>query len=414
MVAGAYAAGGFSTTGGRLKAIIFGAGRIGCGFVGQLLHQSGYEVCMIARPPMLNCLAAAGGYVVRLVSSRTQSEYAVDQIRVIDVSRRREVAAAIADADLVCIAVGSAALHAAAPLLAEGLAAARGPVNVIAFSNVEDAGPRLRRMVMHCGGRFSDRHGFSGAVVSRAVVHRRLPLNCGDPVLLVGDPLSTFVVDAGALRDPFPAIRELVAVVDFTAHYRSKLYRYSAGHAAAAYLGYLRGHIRVHDAVRDPQVRLSVRAAMAEGRAGLLATYGPEIAGSRDDLDVLLARFDNASLDDEVARVGRDVVRKLGRSDRLIAPALMAEHAGTPAVCLAETVAAALFFPDAGRPPLTCHRDLARLLLRTCRLSPHSPLGRRIHAAWKRVGTSQHECRSASPPPRDSTVPGRGTGCRPA
>jgi len=28
-----------------MKAVVIGPGRVGCGFAGQLLHASGYEVC---------------------------------------------------------------------------------------------------------------------------------------------------------------------------------------------------------------------------------------------------------------------------------------------------------------------------------------------------------------------------------
>ncbi|MDT7654696.1 MAG: mannitol-phosphate 5-dehydrogenase [Pseudonocardiales bacterium] len=381
-----------------MRAVVIGAGPIGCGFAGRLLHRSGYALTLVGRARAATQLARVGRYTVRLTDGCTAREESVDGLSVLDVAQTAEIADAIGAADLVCTAVGPRNLDAVAPLLARGLGQATRPVTVIAFENAEDAGPRLRRLVgRQLGMRRTDRHGFTGAVVGAVFAHRLLAQHPGDDLLLIGEPHSEFAVDAHALRDPLPPVEGMVAVDDFAAFYLRKLYRYSAGHATAAYLGRLKGYRYLHAAVRDGEIRHAVHAAMAEGRAGLAAAYGDRIAGDEAELGAILQRFGNAALGDTVARVGRDVARKLGHRERLVGAARLAERAGVAPTRLAEAAAAALYFGDldgaagGAAPPMRrvrpCHPyDVADTLRNVAGLQPGCPLARRIEAAWLRLG----------------------------
>jgi len=375
-----------------MKAVVIGPGRVGLGFAGHLLHRSGYQVCFVGRRRAVAPLMGAGEYVVRLTDGHLVHQDQVSGVSAVDISSTSEVAQVIADADVVCTAVGPRSLDSVAPLLAWGLSAAQQKVSVIAFENAEDAGTRLRRLVaQQIGSEHAGRHGFSGAVVSRAVAHRLLPERPGDPLVLIGEPDTEFAVDAAALRHPLPPIEGLVAVDDFTAFYRRKLYRYSAGHAATAYLGQLKGYRYLHAAIRDPEIAQLARAAVREGQSGLRAAYGPDVAGDDAEVDAIIDRFGNAELGDTVARVGRDVPRKLGPSDRLLGAARLAERAGVAPVRLAQVAAAALCFKDGGDAPVVAPRDVttsgrsrvARLLTGIGHLPPASPLARLIQDEWQ-------------------------------
>jgi mannitol-1-phosphate 5-dehydrogenase len=83
---------------------------------------------------------------------------------------------------------------------------------------------------------------------------------------------------------------------------------------------------------------------MEEGQRGLLQRYGPELAGDRAELEEIVARFENAELDDPVSRVGRDPLRKLGPEDRLLGAAKLAAEAGVQPRRLALVAAAAMCF----------------------------------------------------------------------
>lgn len=375
-----------------MRAVVIGPGRIGCGFAGHLLHRSGFDVSFVGREPTVSQLRAAGRYVVRLTDGRTTREEEVPCGDAFDLHDAK-AAKRIARADVVCVAVGVDSLGAIAPVLARGLARARRPVNVIACENAEDAGTRLRDAVaVLAGATETDRHGFSGAVVGRVVAHRVTGPDPGSPLLLLGEPRDEFVVDATALRAPLPTIRGMVADADFVAAYRRKLYRYSAGHATAAYLGHLKGYRYLHAAIRDPEIAAGTRAAIREGQAALRAAYGPAFAGSAADVEEILARFGNAALADTVARVGRDTRRKLAPTDRLIGAARVLEDAGVRAPALAAAAAAALCFGCVEHPPLArpipgatrkaSRAQIDALLQTVCRLPADDRLAASIRKQW--------------------------------
>lgn len=362
-----------------MRAVVIGAGRIGCGFVSQLLRRSGHDVCLVGRGSVIDHLARDKGFVVRVTDGRSTRDERVEGVRALHVDQSADVHEAISTADLVCTAVGARGLQEVASRLAPGLAAATHPINVIAFENIENAGPQLRSLVaQHAGPRAASGHGFSGAVINRVVAQRRLPEGPGRPVVFIGEDLDEFVVDQEALQAPLGHIDGMIQTSNFTAHYRRKLYRYSAGHATAAYLGRLKGYRYVHAAVRDPEIRRAVRTAIVEGQLGLRQKYGDGVADSPGDVDQILRRFDNAALGDSVARVGRDVRRKLGRSERLIGAASLAEQAGVVPVSLARAAAAALCFYDESSPV----SSPAQALWEIAGLQPNCSLTRQIEEAW--------------------------------
>ncbi|HEY6002567.1 MAG TPA: 2-dehydropantoate 2-reductase N-terminal domain-containing protein [Anaeromyxobacter sp.] len=368
-----------------MKAVIFGPGRIGCGFVGQLLQDSGYDIVFVGRGATVEHLARVGRYAVRLTDGRRTDEVQVRGVRALSTSQEEAVAAEVASADLVAVSVGPQNLGAVAPLLAAGLSRRTSPVNVIAFENCNDPAGCLKEAVFRIAPALREiGHGFSGAIVSRIVARRIGDPAGSEPLVFLGDPPEGFIVHGPSLRAPLPRIAGLRAVDDYAAWLMKKLYTFSAGHAAAAYLGALKGYRYVHTAVRDPEIRKAVRAAMEEGRRGLARRFGRELAGDRRELEAILKRFENAALDDPVIRVGRDPMRKLGREDRLVGAARLAAEAGVQPRRLALVAAAAMCFGCAADSGLgTCGPEAT---LRTVSgLDPHKGLGREVATAFTKL-----------------------------
>jgi mannitol-1-phosphate 5-dehydrogenase len=300
------------------------------------------------------------------------------------------VAAEIARARVVAVAVGPGNLGAIAPLIAAGLEARtrKKPLNVIAFENCIDAGPNLRAAVAERlpSGFPLKRHGFSGAVVSRAVSRRLGEPGEAEPLTLLGDPPERFEVHGPSLQKPLPKIPGLVRVKDFEAAFNAKLYVFSAGHATVAYLGFLKGYRYVHAAVRDPEVRRAALAAMREGQQGLEARYGKALGGGEPELQAILWRFENAALNDPVARVGRDPRRKLKPSERLVGAARLCEDAGVPVATLALAAAAAVCFDGADRAGSGTAKSLSAppsALREVCAAEADSPFSQSVAAAFE-------------------------------
>ncbi|MGH8874377.1 MAG: hypothetical protein ACRDVM_03875, partial [Acidimicrobiia bacterium] len=207
-----------------MRAVVFGPGRIGCGFVGRLLRKEGYELTFVTRTPeAAHRLQRAGHYRVRLVWQPELEEVVVDGFNAVPCTRPRRVAEAVAGADLVATAVGPGNLAAVAPLIAGGLERRTSAVNVVAFENLLDAGPYLRHRVADAMREAPQawEHGGSGGLVHSAVTQR-----IGHPteVTFIGDPVSTFVVDGRGLRPSLPGLSGLIVANDYPAWVRRKLY----------------------------------------------------------------------------------------------------------------------------------------------------------------------------------------------
>jgi mannitol-1-phosphate 5-dehydrogenase len=377
-----------------VKAVIVGPGRVGCGFAAPALSAAGYELVFVGRDPaVVDHLNRTRSYEVRLVQGRHQTTQTVGNVRALGAEDVDGVAHEIAAADLVVVAVGARNLGAAAPLIAAGLRLRSRPVNVLCFENLADAGARLRSLVCEqvTSPRLLDGHGFAGALVSRAVARRLGDPRGPGPLIFVGDPPEDFKVERRALGPPLPELPGMTVVDDYAAAVRAKLYIFSAGHAAAAYLGFLKGYRYVHSAMRDPDVRMAVIGAMSEGRLGVAAACGPRYSVRTSELWSIAARFQNAALHDPLERVGRDPCRKLGFDDRLIGSARLALRAGIRPENLAIAAAAAFCFDCPGDGSA---RELQGLLddvgiegalSRVAGLELGDPLGHRIASAWLHV-----------------------------
>ncbi len=332
-----------------MKAVIIGTGRIGCGFAGHLLGEAGYELVFLARnAAMVDHLNRMGHYRVRLANGPQRTEHVVRGVQALHTAQHAACVAQLAEADLIVTSVGAANLRDAAPLIAQALRARTAPVNILAFENLADGGAALRKLVAAClpPGFALDRFGFSGTLVSRAVT-QRLGDTAGDaPLVFVGDPPSTLVVDGARLVAPVPALPSMIVAPHFAAWMRRKLFIFSAGHATCAYLGFLKGYRYIHSAIRDEEIRSAVLQAMTEAQQGIAALYGDEFAGGPAHLQEILDRFGNAAINDSISRVARDPLRKLSSDDRLLGAARLAWDAGVYPQQLLRAAAAAYCFSD--------------------------------------------------------------------
>ena len=121
------------------RAIHFGAGKIGRGFIGALLSQAGYEVCFAeADPQLVDEINRRRGYTVHVMDEICA------ELRIAGVSAVRadsgEAVRRLVDADLVTTAVGLGVLPRVAPVIAAGLRARKAagvaaPLNVVACEN---------------------------------------------------------------------------------------------------------------------------------------------------------------------------------------------------------------------------------------------------------------------------------------
>lgn len=158
------------------------------------------------------------------------------------------------------------------------------------------------------------------------------------------EPFYEWVVDASGIKGDRPEIAGVTYVDDPMPYIERKLLTVNTGHSAIAYLGYARGLTTIHAALEDPAVRDTSSKALEE--TGLLLAYehGFDPEELREYRRKVIARFENPRISDEVTRVARAPIRKLGRDERFVSPALRLLDMGREPRHLAAVIKAVLGF----------------------------------------------------------------------
>ncbi|MCQ9163791.1 mannitol-1-phosphate 5-dehydrogenase [Arthrobacter sp. STN4] len=335
-----------------MKTVHFGAGNIGRGFVGLLLHNAGYEVVFAdVAEALINELAAAESYQVHEVGE-DPAVHTVDNFRALNSAAAPEaVVAEIATADMVTTAVGPTILKFVAPLIAQGIAArdaALPPLQVMACENAINATDILEAAVR--GNSAVDAATVDArAVFANTAVDRIVPNQApGQGLDVTVETFFEWVIDKTPFDGGAPAIPGATFVDDLAPYIERKLFTVNTGHAATAYFGYAAGIGKISDAMADPGVQAKVRAVLAETKALLVAKHDFAEAEQEAYVQKILLRFSNEHLPDTVVRVGRAPLRKLSRHERFIGPAAELAENGVVPGALLEAVGAALRFHDDG------------------------------------------------------------------
>lgn len=335
-----------------MKAVHFGAGNIGRGFVGQLLHEGGYELVFSdVADELVDAINAADSYTVH-EAGPGGSDHVVTGFRAVN-SRTHpdDVADEVATADVVTTAVGPTVLRFVAPTIVAGLARRSpdaAPLQIMACENAIGATDTLRTEIEKAAG--ADAPALlARAVFANTAVDRIVPGQpAGAGVDVTVEPYFEWAIESGPFGDDRPRIPRARFVDDLAPAIERKLFTVNTGHAATAYFGARAGIERISDALADPAIAAEVEAALEETSAVLVAEHGLDPAELAAYRAKILDRFRNPALVDTVQRVGRQPLRKISRHERFIGPAAMAAERGLPTEALVAAVAAALAFDDPG------------------------------------------------------------------
>jgi mannitol-1-phosphate 5-dehydrogenase len=330
-----------------MRSVHFGAGNIGRGFIGQLLHEAGYDITFLdVQEDVVSALKERGRYEV-ILADEEETRIPVDRVTALhSVDDAEEVTERLAEADLITTAVGASVLPILAPAIAKGLVErvrrGGGPVNVVACENMIGGSQALRGSVMESvpaehAAAVEEVAGFPNAAVDRIV-----PQQTMEGVDVLVEPFYEWIVDASQIKGDRPDVAGITYVEDLGPYIERKLLTVNTGHSATAYLGYARGIRTIHESLEDDLVREVASDALKETGLLIIKEHGFDPEEHREYRHKVIMRFSNPRISDEVTRVARSPIRKLGPNERFVSPALRLMDMGHMPVHLATVIAAVL------------------------------------------------------------------------
>jgi mannitol-1-phosphate 5-dehydrogenase len=335
-----------------MKAVHFGAGNIGRGFVGLLLHNAGYDLVFAdVAEALIQQLKDADSYVVHEVGENPLTHEVSGFSALNSAAESEALTAAIASADIVTTAVGAHILKFVAPAIAAGVAARAADAPKLAVMACENAingtdilASEVRKA--YAGSDLDDKVIFANTAVDRIVPNQ--DPNAGLDVTV--ENFYEWAIETPPFGENHPDIPGVTWVPDLEPYIERKLFTVNTGHATSAWFGYAAGIEKISDALADPGVAAKVAAVLEETASLIVAKHGVAAETQAAYVQKILKRFANPYLPDTTLRVGRAPLRKLSRNERFVSPASQLAERGLGREALVEAMGAGLRFDAADDP----------------------------------------------------------------
>ncbi|WP_288596638.1 mannitol-1-phosphate 5-dehydrogenase [uncultured Lactococcus sp.] len=311
------------------KAVHFGAGNIGRGFIGEILNKNGFEITFVdMNASVIDALNERHAYEIGLASPEHEKIEITNVQGINNGQDPQQVVEAIAEADLVTTAIGPNILPYIAELIAQGIQGRRtsgkqSPLDFLACENMiggsEFLGEKVAEYLSDEDKTYVSQYiGFPNAAVDRIVPGQHHT----DVLYVEVEPFREWVIDESQLKNTSFKLEGVHYATDLEPFIERKLFSVNSGHATVAYNSAYKGYPTILEGLQHKEVLQALKDVQAETRALLLAKWGSYFTEESllEYHKVIISRFANPEIVDEVSRVGRTPIRKLGYDERFIRP----------------------------------------------------------------------------------------------
>ena len=349
--------------------LIFGAGKIGRSFIGQLFGQSGYEVVFVdVDLNIVDELNRRGSYPV-VIKGKHEETIWVKNVRAVSGLDKNAVKKEIARTSVMAVSVGKNALEKIIPLIAEGLNLRWNhtpdcPLDIIIAENMRSANEYIS---ISLSSLLPDNYPFNKLLgLVETSIGKMVPIMTeeelkNDTLQVFAEPYNTLIVDRYGFKGAIPKVNGLSPKENIKAWVDRKAFIHNLGHATAAYIGnFFHPEVEyIYEVLADKNIFAATRKTMLQSAAILLEYYPKDFTLSdlEDHIDDLLDRFQNRALKDTVFRVGQDLPRKLGIDDRFAGAIQLARQKGMEYSLIAEAMAYGFFFSKTSETGIPNARD---------------------------------------------------------
>ncbi|WP_057912694.1 mannitol-1-phosphate 5-dehydrogenase [Peribacillus muralis] len=337
-----------------MKALHFGAGNIGKGFIGYVLNKNGYDVCFVdINQKMVDRFNRDNSYVVELLDDSHTVETISPVTALNSVSQEDEVIEAIVNADLITTSVGVNNLSRIASIVSKGLVKRakenKRKIDIIANENAINSTSILKQEIEKhvTNSEMLEIHSFVGFPNS-AIDRLSLSKDSEEGEIALVEPMYEWIINKSEMVNvALPVIKGAIYVEDLKPYIERKLYIVNMGHATTAYIGFLTGKSTIQSALADPNIECFVKETLNEAVQYIIRTFDIPSGDMGVFIEKTMKRFKNKNVSDDILRVGRSPIRKIGYDERLIKPTRELFDRGLSIEYLTMAVAAAFLYDDA-------------------------------------------------------------------
>ncbi|NLY46016.1 MAG: mannitol-1-phosphate 5-dehydrogenase [Tissierella sp.] len=328
-----------------MKALIFGAGNIGRGFIGQILNENNYDLIFAdISDELIEEINLKKEYRVFFASEEKVYTTISDIRGVHNIKEVKKLNEVIQEVDLIATAVGPSVVPIIARTILEGVKERLRkenirPFNIIACENAIGATDLLKESLL---SNLSEEEkikaeeyiGFPNSAVDRIV-----PIQSNEDLLdVVVEPYYEWIIEGDKLKGDFDYIKGVGYKKDLKPYIERKLFTVNTGHASTAYIGNIYGYKTIYEAINDDRVLEMTLGVLAETSEYLVKSFHFSESEQKKYVDTIIYRFKNPHISDDISRVARSPIRKISPNDRFIYPSTQLLKMGKTPHNLAKTI----------------------------------------------------------------------------
>ena len=311
------------------KVLVFGAGQIGRGFIGELCYDSGYFIVFVdIDEKIIDLLNKEKKYTINLLGEKKE-EKIIENFVAIPLKNENEVIKEIIETDIIFTAVGAKNLPSLSKIIAKGIkekSKKEGSfLNIIICENLLKASEVLKEAILKENilseseiEYLQKNVGFVETVISRMTSPLTEEEKNKNPLCVKVEPYKILPVDKNGFKIKIPEITGFFPVDNLKKYEELKLFGHNLSHVCLAYYGFLKKLTYIWECIEDGEIFDLLVNVQNEVKYALNKKYNFRKDELEEYFKDLNKRFDNKLLGDTISRVGREVLRKIGKNERIV------------------------------------------------------------------------------------------------
>lgn len=342
-----------------MKAVIFGAGQTGRGYIARYLVDKNYDISFVEINRELISKLNEDKFFNIHFYDQDRTPFVVSGFNAYYLDD--QVIPLISQADLIFTAVGEQNLKYVAPYIVLSLNFRKNKAIIITNENGINPARVLRDEIK----KHTTQNNY---LVSQTAVFCSTVNVKGTRLDIFSQNETYYPYDCDELTTGLN-LKGAVPVHNFENFLKRKIYTYNALAGIISYLGYLKGYSIYGEAANDEEISYIMDLLLKELNPALAEYFNISLKEQETFANKALTKFKNRNILDYVIKNGRDAFRKLGKTERIIAPMkIIEDHGGNADILYLNAAAALTYWKELsgnGREPLmsgTPLQELAKIL----------------------------------------------------